>query len=63
MNITETIEWIVCDVCDDAQIVGDSSTIGWLQVETMAIGIVADTRMTKHLCNVCREDFDNFWGE
>jgi hypothetical protein len=63
VRFTETLQWIMCDVCGETHSEGSHHTTGWLHIETMALGIVADTRQTRHLCIVCREDFDNFWGK
>ncbi len=62
-KFVETTTWTICDVCDEYEIEGSTNTVGWLQVETMALGIFVDTRKTRHLCIVCREEFDNFWGK
>ena len=63
MRYTETIEWLICDVCNQYVPPSSPAAIGWLKVDTMALGIVANTSKERHLCVVCRKDFDDFWGE
>lgn len=63
MRYTEKIEWLMCDVCNDGVLIVSPQATGWLEIQTNAIGIVADTRKVRHLCHVCREEFDNFWGK
>lgn len=63
MKWYEKIEWITCDVCETTVSPASSDSVGWLQIETMALGIFADTRNERHLCNECCALFDDFWGE
>lgn len=63
MRYIEKIEWLICDVCGQHGHPNDAATVGWLRVDTMALGIVANTHKERHLCIVCRKDFDDFWGE
>lgn len=62
MIIVEKIEWLSCNRCHASYKMGHPATTGWLKVDTMAMGIVADTRVTMHLCISCKTPFEEFWG-
>ncbi len=63
MRWHERIDWITCNVCETTVSPNSCDAVGWMQVETVALGIVANTRTERHLCNDCRVLLDDFWGE